>query len=259
LIADYARDRANVLLVGGGGGAAALVPFAAQRLGFAHRIARDAHVISPLGVALALVRDVVERMIVDPSPADLARVRREAIDAAIASGAAPDRVEVVIEVDTARNRVRATASGATALVEGAHQLAVADETAQLGAAATHLRVRAEDARVVARTSGLVVIASARESAVVDARGVVRLLLPGAFAYAARVGGVDRSLATAIDEHTAYGDVGRSLPDVFLLRAGRIAEFTGLAEATQIAGLLHEELAGSDDDEPVVLLAVQKRA
>jgi N-methylhydantoinase A len=259
LIVDYGLDRATVVLVGGGGGAAAIVPFAAQRLDFAYRIARDAQVISPLGVALALVRDVVERMIVDPSPADLARIRREAIDAAVASGAAPDRVEVVIEVDTARNRVRATASGATALVEGAQQLAVADERAQLTAAATHLRVRAEDARVVARTSGLVVIASARESAVVDARAVVRLLLPGAFAYATRVGSVDRSLAKAIDEHTAFGDVGRSLPDVFLLRAGRIAEFTGLAEAAQIAGLLREELAGSDDDEPIVFLAVPKRA
>ncbi len=103
------------------------------------------------------------------------------------------------------------------------------------------------------------IASARESAVVDARGVVRLVLPGAFAYATRGAGVDRSLAKAIDEHTAFGDVGRSLPDVFMLRAGRIAEFTGLAEAAQIAGLLHEELAGSDDNEPVVLLVVPKRA
>jgi N-methylhydantoinase A/oxoprolinase/acetone carboxylase beta subunit len=259
LIADYGLDRTTVVLVGGGGGAAALVPFAAQRLGFAHRIARDAQVISPLGVALALVRDVVERMIVDPSPGDLARIRREAIDAAVASGAAPERVEVVIEVDTARNRVRATASGATALVEGAQQLAVADETAQLTAAETHLRSGAEGVRIVARTSALVVCASARESAIVDARGVVRLVLPGAVAYATRVAGVDRSLAKAVDEHTAYGDVGRSLPDVFLLRAGRIAEFAGLAEAAQIAGLVREELAGSDDDEPIVLLVVPKRA
>jgi len=131
-------------------------------------------------------------MIVDPSPGDLARIRREAIDAAVASGAAPERVEVVIEVDTARNRVRATASGATALVEGAQLPVVADEAAQLAAAATHLRVRAEDARVVARTDALVVIASARESAVVDARGVVRLVLPGAFVYRTLAAGVDRN-------------------------------------------------------------------
>jgi hypothetical protein len=122
-----------------------------------------------------------------------------------------------------------------------------------------LRVRPEDTRVVARTSALVVIASARESAVVDARGVVRLVLPGAIAYTTRVDGAERTVAKAIDEHTTFGDVGRSLPDVVLLRAARIGEFNGLAEAAQIAGLLREELSGLDDDEPIVLLAVPKRA
>jgi N-methylhydantoinase A/oxoprolinase/acetone carboxylase beta subunit len=259
LIADYALERTNVVLVGGGGGAAALVPFAAQRLGFAHRIARDAQVISPLGVALALVRDVVERTIVDPSPADLARIRREAIDAAVASGAAPDRVEVVVEVDPARNRVRATASGATALVEDAQQLVTVDRNAQRAAAATHLRTTVSETRALAGTAGLAVFASASESAVVDTRGVVRLILPGAFTYATTSGEVDAVLARALDEHTAFGDVGRALPDVFVLRAGRIAEFTGMAEAVQIAGLIGEELAGVDSAEPIVLLVVAKRA
>jgi N-methylhydantoinase A len=259
LIGDCALDRATVVLVGGGGGAAALVPYAAERLGFAHRIARDAQVISPLGVALALVRDVVERTIVDPTPADLARVRREAIDAAVASGAAPDRVEVVVEVDTARNRVRATASGATALVEGAQAVASVDETAQLAAAMAHVRGGREGVRLVARTRALAVIASAAESAVVDERGVVRLVLPGAVTFATRAAAVGPTLVRAIDEHTAFGDVGRALPDVFVLCGSRIAEFAGMAEAPQIAGLVADELAGAADDEVVLLVVVPKRA
>ena len=74
-----------------------------------------------------------------------------------------------------------------------------------------------------------------------------------------MGGVERSLARAIDEHTAFGDVGRALPDVFLLRGGRIGEFTGMAEAVQIAGLVRDELAGVDDAEEIVLVIVPKRA
>jgi N-methylhydantoinase A/oxoprolinase/acetone carboxylase beta subunit len=259
LIADYGLERANVVLVGGGGGATAIVPYAAQQLGFAHRIARDAQVISPLGVALALVRDVVERTILDPTPADLARIRREAIDAAIASGAAPDRVEVVVEVDTARNRVRATASGATALVEGAMTAVRVDEPAQLASAATHLRADVKGVGVVARTASLAVIVSANESAVVDERGVVRLVLPGAVTYATPAGDVERVLARAVDEHTAFGDVGRALPDVFVLRGARIGEFAGMGEAAQIAGLVADELAGVADDDAVVLVLVPKRA
>jgi N-methylhydantoinase A len=258
LIADYGLERANVVLVGGGGGAAAIVPYAASRLGFTHRIARDAQVISPLGVALALVRDVVERTVVDPGPADLARIRREAIDAAIASGAAPDRVEVIVEVDTARNRVRATASGATALVEGAQRAALADDTVRLAAASAHLRANGA-VREIARTAALAVFASPSESAVVDERGVVRLVLPNAVAYAARAGDVDAVAGRAVDEHTAFGDVGRALPDVFLLRGARIGEFAGMAESAQIVGLLGDELAGVADDERVILLVVPKRA
>ncbi len=271
LIADYGLDRATTVLVGGGGGAAALVPYAAKKLGFAHRIARDAQVISPLGVALALVRDVVERTIVDPTPGDLARIRREAVDAAVAAGAAPDRVEVVVEVDTARNRVRATASGATALVEGAQGGGAVDEGTRLAAAAAHLHpaagsrrrgadgARAGEVRLVARTSALAVFASAGESAVVDERGVVRLVLPGAHAVGVRAGDVAAALPRLIDEHTAFGDVGRALPDVFVLRGSRIGEFAGMGEAGQIVGLAQDELAGVDPAEPVVIVGVPKRA
>ena len=259
LIGDYGLERTTTTLVGGGGGAAALVPYAAQKLGFAHRIARDAQVISPLGVALALVRDVVERTIVDPTPDDLARIRREAIDAAVTSGAAPDRVEVVVEVDTARNRVRATASGATALVEGAQAALPLDESARLVAAAAHLRTTPDALRVVASTKALAVVAAGVESAVVDERGVVRLVLADASARRLAAGRVDGALPPIVDAATTFGDVGRALPDVFLLRGSRIAEFSGLAEVAQIIALARDELAGVDPTEMVVVVTVRRRA
>src|SRR5262249_55773669 len=55
LIADYSLDRESVAIVGGGGGAGALVPALAELTGLPYRIARDAEVIAPIGVALALV------------------------------------------------------------------------------------------------------------------------------------------------------------------------------------------------------------
>ena len=103
LVSDYDLVFADVELIGGGGGAAALVPFTAERLGLRYRIARDAEVISPLGVALALLRDVVERTILDPSPADVVRVRREAFERVVAAGAEPGLVEVTVEIDARRN------------------------------------------------------------------------------------------------------------------------------------------------------------
>ena len=259
LIADYELDRATVVLVGGGGGAAALIPFAAEALGFTYRIARDAEVISPLGVALALVQDVVERTIVDPSPQDLVRIRREAIDAAIRSGAAPDRIEVVLEVDRARNRVRAVASGATALVEGADVRAGASDAERIAAAALALRAEAGAVREVARTPAFIVAEANRALAVVDERAVVRLIAPRATVALTTAAGLATTLAATIEEHTTYGDVGRALPDLWLLAGARIIELTGLTNAEDAAGLAADDIAGLPPDAPLAIIAAPRRA
>src|SRR5437899_3728666 len=113
LIAEYRLDRDQAVVVREGGGAAALMPHAASRTGLHHEISRDAEVFSSIGVALALVRDVVDRVIPNPTPEDLRRIRREAFEAVVKLGAAPENVEVTIEVDQHTHRVRATAMGAS--------------------------------------------------------------------------------------------------------------------------------------------------
>lgn len=229
LIADYGLERANVVLVGGGGAAAALVPFVAQQGAFAHRIARDAEVISPIGVALALVRDMVERTIVDPQPEDIVRIRREAAERVIAAGAAPDRVEVSVEIDAQHNRVRAIASGATALVDAAAALA--------------LRVDGANGRV----------------RVLDERDVVRLVLNDARAAATTIAALDDDLARAIEDATRFGDVGRALPDLYLVHRGHIADLRGMISAAQARALAQEEITGCNDAEEVVIITVPRAA
>jgi N-methylhydantoinase A/oxoprolinase/acetone carboxylase beta subunit len=256
LIAEYELDRATVMLVGGGGGAAALVPFAAERLGFTARLARDAEVISPLGVALALVRDVVERTIVEPTPDDLVRIRREAFDAAVAAGAAPDRIDVAIEIDRARNRVRATASGATALVEGAMSAAHAAPDECRAAAALHLHAEAADA---GRAGDFALYRGGDAVAIVDDRAVVRALVPGARALAGTAVTVEALLRAAFDDFTRYGDVGRALPDVRLVQGARITDLGGVADVEQALALAREELAGAAGDAALALVVAPRRA
>jgi N-methylhydantoinase A/oxoprolinase/acetone carboxylase beta subunit len=112
LIAEYGLERGQAVLVGEGGGAAALIPFTAERMALAHTISRDAEVISSIGVALALVREVIERVIPNPQPEDLEAIRQEAFDAVVGMGAAAESVEVAIEIDPHSQRVRAIAMGA---------------------------------------------------------------------------------------------------------------------------------------------------
>ncbi len=258
LVREYALDRGLVLLVGGGGGSAALVPFLAQRMRLPHRIARDAEVISPIGVALALVRDSVERTIVDPTPEEIARLRREASDRVIAAGAAPERVEVSVEIDVQRNRVRATASGATALVEGGAGEATSEGDSR-SVAARSLRTQPEALERVPLTPLLTSYTRDRDVRVLDERGVIRLALRDATLTRTRCGELEPVLRDAIESATSFGDVGRALPELYVVHGARIADFSGLANAEQAIALAMEEVAGRAADDPIAILTVPRAA
>ncbi|CAM5524118.1 hypothetical protein SVIOM342S_04794 [Streptomyces violaceorubidus] len=102
------------------------------------RIARHNEVISPIGVALALVREQVERIVPGATQEQILAVRAEAERAVVEQGAAADGVEVEVTVDPQTNVVRAIATGATELrtQDRAHR---ADDAERLRLAATSLK------------------------------------------------------------------------------------------------------------------------
>ncbi|MBV8491360.1 MAG: hydantoinase/oxoprolinase [Candidatus Eremiobacteraeota bacterium] len=258
LVADYGMDRAQVVIVGGGGGAGAIVPYVASSAGLPSRIARDAEVIAPVGVALALVRDVVERTIVAPTPEDIARLRREATDRVVAAGAAPDRVEVVVDIDAQRNRVRATASGATALAESSLAGDCSEEE-RAGAAAHSLTCAPSELERTPLTSSLASYRRGRDARIVDERGVVRLALRDARLVRTTAGQAQERVRDAVEAATRFGDVGRALPALYLVRGGRIAAFEGLGSCAQAVSLACEELEGCDPEEPIALFTQARSA
>jgi hypothetical protein len=67
------------------------------------------------------------------------------------------------------------------------------------------------------------------------------------------------LRVTVEDATAFGDVGRALPDIYVLHGARIADFSGLAQAEQAVALAAEELQGREPNAPVVILAASKHA
>ena len=272
LIAEYQLAHDQVVLIGGGGGAASLVPYTAQLLKLEHRIARNAEVISPIGVALAMVRDTIERNIVDPSPEDILKVRREAAEAAIAAGAVADSVEVQVEVDKRRNLVRATALGTTEMKrrEGdAVALTVADcQTA----AARSMRLDAGAVKLAAQTASHLVFTGEQVTRtlfglftsrrpmlrVVDRTGVVRLQRGAAYVTSTTLAALKDELTRAVEALTDYGDAGRTIPDIFILYGARLANFSGLAELEQVQALTEVELRSLDPATRLVIVACPKQ-
>jgi hypothetical protein len=259
MIRDYRLDKDTAVLVGGGGGAASVTPHLAATSGLEGRIARHNEVISPIGVALALVREQIERIIPGAGQEQILAVRAEAEAAVIAQGAAADAVEVEVTVDPQTSTVRAVATGATELrtQDRAHR---ADEAERLRTAAASLKTDPSRVNVLAATPAHTVYgtevrrrfrATCHPVRVVDADGVVRLHVPDAQVEATTVADAPERLAKLVQETTSYGDGGVRAPAVRLLLGSRIADLSGVLDPQPLLALARSELRARAADEPVV--------
>ncbi|WP_328492055.1 hydantoinase/oxoprolinase family protein [Streptomyces sp. NBC_00414] len=259
IVRDYRLDADTAVLVGGGGGAATVTPHLAALTGMEGRIARNNEVISPIGVALALVREQVERIIPGATQEQILAVRAEAERAVVAQGAAADGVEVEVTVDPQTSTVRAIATGATELrtQDRSHS---ADDTERLAAAAASLKTDPDRVRVLAGTPAHTVYgtevrrrlrASRHPVRVVDADGVVRLHASDAQVAATTVGAAPELLSNLVREATSYGDGGVRAPALRLLLGSRIADLSGVLDPQPLLALARSEMRDRAADEPVV--------
>lgn len=254
LLADYKLDRNLVRLVGGGGGAAAIVPFVAQQMNLPYEIVRESDVISAIGVALALVRDTVERTVIDPTEDDIRTLREEALLRVQRMGAAPETITVHVEVDAKRNLLKATAEGATEIrtQELRRELPPPQEVAQLvqqsiGATLQPPQVRADAAGfqvwgVARRVRRLWAFHEVRQALrVVDAHGSIRWASNWGAVRTTTVADAEGDLAAFVEEHTHYTDAGATIPRCFVLLASRIIDLSGLVTLAQVLDVIRLDL------------------
>jgi N-methylhydantoinase A/oxoprolinase/acetone carboxylase beta subunit len=269
MVKDYRLDREGLELVGGGGGAATVTLHLGSTMDLPARIAANSSVISPIGVALALVRDTVERVIPAPTQQDILSVRAEAERAVLAQGASPATVEVDVSIDPQRNVVAAVATGATDM----HTRASADATEDVAveAAARSMHVDASAVRSAAATPQFRVYTAVRARGgligkvtgprhpvrVVDSDGVVRFGSPDAHVRASTVGEARTALAEVLDAFTSYGDSGARVPAIHLLVGARLINLAGMTHPDQVLALADTELSGRADEEDVVLIVEER--
>ena len=271
LMRDYHLDPRTTVFVGGGGGAAAVVPHLARTMGHRHRLARNAAVISTIGVAMAMVRDMVERSVVNPTDEDVIAIRREAELKAIQSGAAPGTVEVTVEVDSQRNMVRAVAVGATEMrAETAEDGALGDGEL-LATVAENLDLPASELTIAARTDQMLAVTarvrrkrlfgllSSTKTPVrlIDASGVIRLQKANARVWPATVASAATVVDEAIDELTVYNDGGANYPNLHLVVGGKTINLSGLSSEDQIRSLAGVELQGYDGATPLIVIGTTR--
>ncbi len=265
-ISDYGLDKKTLTFVGGGGGAASVVPHIAEEFGVNFKIARNASVISPIGVALAMVRDMVERTIQNPTEKDILALRYEAIQKAVKAGANPDSVEVKVEVDAQQNKVRAIAIGTTEL--RAKELSAAEKTdeelisiaaASLGAPPAELVKAADNGSMVVflyhTTEKQFFFFKKKISMLrlVDRDGIIRLQRKNAAVLECEAAKWKQKVKYLLGEHTVHSDGGAEIPNIYIVLGKRIIDLAGMQSKEQILSLCEVELANVPKEERLIMI------
>ncbi|MEF2968209.1 hydantoinase/oxoprolinase family protein [Paenibacillus sp. M1] len=270
MIEDYELDRSFVTLVGGGGSGAVLVPAMAERENFKCQIAHNAPYVSTIGVALAMVKEQLERTVVNPTEDDIKRIRADVVDRIVKSGANEDTVEVTIEIDSQKNILRAVATGSTELrSKDLSQAAMAAE--QMAAvAAQSVDQPLEATRLAAQTGrwNLFASESVKKSffgmfkkktnyvSVLDREGVVRFKKGNVHFTMLRKDQLHTAFSDFLDDNTIYSDANATIPKVFAFYREKMLDLTGMQTKEQLISILDMETEMLDDKDELITVAYQ---
>jgi N-methylhydantoinase A len=272
LIKDYELDTKIIVLTGGGGGASCVLWPLSEALQMNAQIAKNAPIISTIGAALAMVRDVVERTIINPSEDDILHIRTEAEHKAIEAGANPTTIEVSIEIDSSLNRVRAIAMGTTELVRKSLGISNVDEKELWNLAAKSIGTDPSNITLIGKNSSFCVFSGPTNkkslfsflkgvkttTCVLDLKGIVKLSLYNAVVRTVSARVLKKDVKSMIKEYAVYDESGERVPDIFLLVRGKIIDLKGLPNISQLAAIIETEAKLVDDDQDIITIAKAKK-
>ncbi|HPN94092.1 MAG: Acetophenone carboxylase gamma subunit [bacterium ADurb.Bin236] len=249
------KPAAAMSVIGGGGGASVVAPPAADKLRLPYRHAKDAEVISAVGAAMAMLKNVIEKSVVDATDDDVAAIRAEMHAAMIGSGADPDSIEIEVEIDKQRNTLRASGSGSASLVasRGSDKINLEEAkraaTAALGAENSDVSLIYEDSasRVFSaknRKKGIFGLGgkTLTPAVVVDMYGLARLTIPDAFIVLGARSNMAQDLSDAISRATTFGDGGAIVKQTYLVFAGKVIELSKLGDPEKMKSFAEMEIS-----------------
>lgn len=268
LITDYKLSPEILCLAGGGGSGGVVVPYLGKKKNLQWKIVKNAPIISTIGVALAMVREVVERTIANPTERDIKSIRREALEQVMKSGANESGIEITIEIDKKANILRAVATGAAEfkMSDSMNKILNAEELHAIAVKSLNLPAQNVsevahcgkwhifDGRYTKKIFGLFPVQK-HLVRVLDRNGVVCLQREGLGAIVTTKKNLTEDFQTLLEESVSYGTVGEQLPGLFAYYGEKQTDLSGLVSREQIISVLETELDLLSDEDKIILLAV----
>lgn len=270
MIDEYDLDRKFITLVGGGGSGAVLVPALADKEAFKWKIAKNAPYISTIGVALAMVREQIEKSVLNPNEEDIKRIREEIIEKIVKSGANEATVDVTIEIDSQKNILRAIATGSTELRSKDLTQSEVSEDKMKDIVAEALSVEKSTIQKIASTGRWNLFKSVQQKkmffglfkknlnniCMVDREGIVRLKKENANNLIFRKNQLSSVFDEFLDDNTIYSDANATIPKVFLFYKEKMLDLTGMQSKEQLLSIIEVETQYLQEDNEIIALVYQ---
>ena len=252
----YQLDHDAMKLVGCGGGAASLVPYCAKKMGLQYSIPENAEVISSIGVALSMVRDVVERVIPNPTQEDIKELKKEATDAAIGSGASPDTVEVHIEIDSQTGKVTAIATGSTE-VKTTDLLKECDEAEAEQLAKEDFGAKVSNIHLAEKTDKFYVytgdMGDRHPIRIVDKKGFIKVQCSDGIAAKVKAGEYKEKVEELWKDMAVFKTDTVLRPDYFVCVGPRVCDYSAV-DLDQVMLLMDLDIMDREPDEDIIVVA-----
>ncbi len=255
----YKIERDQIALVGCGGGATALLPFSAEQMKLKYSIPEAAAVISSIGVALAMVRDVVERVIPSPTSKDIAEIKKEAKALAIKSGAVPDSIEVQIEIDPQTSKVTAIALGSTE-VQTTDLLKACDENEARFLAAESMNLTTEQVTCSVKNDIFYVFTAMKNNKqqvrLVDHKGFIKVQRADGEASSFKAKDWEEETHKMWKRCLTYKAEMERTPDLYLCIGGKVMDYANTVSLEQLNIIMSTEFADADPEDDVILIGAR---
>lgn len=263
LAAKYKLEEEQMVLVGVGGGACSLLPFTANAMNLKYSVPENAEVISSIGVAMAMIREMVERVEPNPTPEIIMELKKEARQMAINSGALPDTIEVFIEINPQAQKIAAIALGSTeAQASDIMTQCTLEEAGQI--AADSMNVPASEIQVEAYTDKMFVFGKEHNGRtqirVVDKKGFIKIQRRDAVVAKCISEEVADTLKSIWTKSCAFNSDIMMIPDVYVVVGSRVLDYSGMTKLEPLKELLMTEVqAAQEDDMELIIIGAKNDA
>ena len=210
-------------------------------------------------LTLAMVRDVVERVVPNPTPEDIRSIKAEAIDKAVESGAAADSVDVHIEIDPQTSKLTAIALGSTEVkTTDLLKECTAKEAREL--AAEDLKVAPSEVNEECATKNFYVFAIEGKGKhpvrILDKKGFIKVQRNDGKAILCKAGSYRNIVSQLWEELAIYQQDAILRPDYYICAGARVMDFSGSVDLDKIMMLMEVEMQMIDPGDDVIIVGAK---